>query len=161
MHMEEPILNKPNKDYCAPVHTTEHILNRTMDNMFHCGRAFSAHIELKKSKCDYHFAPDNVPTDEQLKAVEEKVNEVIKQNLPVTTEIVKREEAASRFDLSRLPEEAGEYLRLVHVGDYDVCPCIGEHAQNTSEIESFRIVSSSYDDGVFRLRWKAVPAFKE
>ena len=83
--MEEPILNKPNKDYCAPVHTTEHILNRTMDNMFHCGRAFSAHIELKKSKCDYHFAADSVPTEEQLKAVEEKVNEVIKQNLPVTT----------------------------------------------------------------------------
>jgi alanyl-tRNA synthetase len=126
-----------------------------MDSMFHCGRAFSAHIEQRKSKCDYHFTAESVPTDEQLKAVEAKVNEVIQMKLPVTTEIVKREDAASLFDLSRLPEEAGDYLRLVHVGDYDVCPCIGEHAQNTSEIKSFRIISSSYDDGVFRLRWKA------
>ena len=123
--------------------------------MFHCGRAFSAHIEQRKSKCDYHFEAESVPTEEQLKAVEAKVNEVIQMNLPVTTEIVKREDAASLFDLSRLPEEAGDYLRLVHVGDYDVCPCIGEHAQNTSEIKSFRIISSSYNDGIFRLRWKA------
>lgn len=153
--MEEPILNRPNKDYCAPVHTTEHILNRTMDDMFHCGRSFSAHIEVKKSKCDYHMEPNSVPTQEQLKLVEEKVNQIISMKLPVTTEIVKREDAAASFDLSRLPEEAGDYLRLVHVGDYDTCPCIGAHADNTSEIKSFRIISSSYENGVFRLRWKA------
>lgn len=39
----------------ARMHTAEHILNRTMQNMFGCGRCFSAHINPKKSKCDYRL----------------------------------------------------------------------------------------------------------
>ena len=37
----------------APMHTTEHIVNRTMVNLFGCERAVSAHIERKKSKLDF------------------------------------------------------------------------------------------------------------
>lgn len=154
---EEPVLNAPKKDYDAPMHTTEHILNRTMDTMFGCGRAFSAHVETKKSKCDYHFAEGAVPDTAALAAVEAKVNEVISQNLPVSSKVVSREEAAAIVDLSRLPEDASEMLRLVYVGDYDVCPCIGKHVENTSEIAeigTFRIISSDWNDGVFRLRWR-------
>ncbi len=40
------------------MHSAEHILNQTMDRMFGCGRCFSAHIEKKKSKCDYHYHRD-------------------------------------------------------------------------------------------------------
>ena len=43
------------KRYDPRMHSAEHILNQTMDRMFNCGRCFSAHIEKKKSKCDYHF----------------------------------------------------------------------------------------------------------
>ena len=155
--MEDVVLNSPKKNYYAPSHTTEHILNRTMDNMFGCGRAFSAHIEEKKSKCDYRFADaSKVPDMQQLAAVEQKVNEIIRQNLPVTAKICTREEAAKVADLSKLPPDASEMLRLVCVGDYDVCPCIGLHVENTSEIDKFKIISSSYEDGVLRLRWKLV-----
>lgn len=148
-------LNEPKKDYCEPMHTTEHILNRTMDILFDCGRAFSAHVETKKSKCDYHFEQDKIPTKEMLLQVEAKVNEIIKSNLPVTEKIVTRAEAAKVADLSKLPQDASEMLRLIYVGDYDVCPCIGKHVSNTSEITgTFSIISSDYNDGVFRLRWK-------
>lgn len=154
--MADEVLNAPKKDYCAPMHTTEHVLNRTMDNMFSCGRSFSAHIEAKKSKCDYRFDSDKVPSDEMLSLVEAKVNEVLHQNLPVTDKVVSREEAAKIVDLSRLPEDASEMLRLVYVGDYDVCPCIGKHVVNTAECGTFHILSHDYNDGVLRLRWKLI-----
>lgn len=150
----EPVLNAPKKDYCAPMHTAEHVLNRTMDNAFGCGRSYSAHIEAKKSKCDYRFSADSVPTAEQLAGIAEKVNQVLAQNLPVTAEIVSREAAAKECDLSKLPADASEMLRLVRVGDYDVCPCIGKHVENTSECGAFTLLSHEYKDGTLRLRWK-------
>ena len=150
----EPQLNAPKKDYCEPMHTAEHVLNRTMVNMFGCERSFSNHIEAKKSKCDYHFDEDKVPTAEQLAAVAEKVNEVLHQNLAVTSRIVTREEAATLCDLNRLPEDASEMLRLVYVGDYDVCPCIGAHVENTSECGTFVLGNTRYENGVLRIIWK-------
>lgn len=147
-------LNTPKKDYCEPMHTTEHILNQTMCRHFGCSRAFSAHIESKKSKCDYHFEESAVPSAEALALVEAEVNNIISQNLEVTSRVVSREEAAKLADLSRLPEDASEMVRLVFIGDYDVCLCIGAHVANTSEIGRFHIISSDYKDGVLRLRWK-------
>ncbi|KAB2838028.1 MAG: hypothetical protein F9K45_11875, partial [Melioribacteraceae bacterium] len=67
--------NENPKSYYAPMHTAEHILNGTINKMFGCGRAFSAHIEKKKSKCDYHFTRDL--TAEEIASIEEKVNTVI------------------------------------------------------------------------------------
>jgi Alanyl-tRNA synthetase len=154
--MEEPILNSHNKNEYAPAHTAEHILNRTMVNMFGCPRSRNAHIERKKSKCDYILAA--CPTDEQVAAIEAKVNEVIAASLPVTIEYVPREQAASLVDLSKLPEDASETLRIVHVGEYDDCACIGAHVQNTSEIGSFRIISHDFNEGTWRLRWKVITA---
>ena len=59
--MEEPILNAHNKAEYEPAHTAEHILNRTMVNMFGCPRSRNAHVERKKSKCDYIL--DTCPTE--------------------------------------------------------------------------------------------------
>jgi hypothetical protein len=50
---QEPILNEHNKQEYPPMHTAEHILNQTMVRMFGCPRSRNAHIERKKSKCDY------------------------------------------------------------------------------------------------------------
>jgi len=126
-----------------PVHTCEHILNQTMVHMFGCPRSRNAHIERKKSKCDYIL--DSCPTDEQVKAVEDKVNEVISSNLDVTIRFVSREEAAKIVDLSKLPEDASDTLRIVSIGDYDDCACIGAHVKNTSEIGEFKIHHTQMD----------------
>ena len=138
----------------SPVHTTEHILNRTMVNMFGCPRSRNAHIERKKSKCDY-ILPE-CPTPEQVAAIETKVNEVITSNLDVTVRFVSREEAAGLVDLSKLPEDASETLRIVSIGDYDDCACIGAHVRNTSEIGEFKILSHDFNDGGWRVRWKVI-----
>lgn len=150
--MNEPILNAHNKAEYEPAHTAEHILNRTMVNMFGCPRSRNAHIERKKSKCDYIL--DACPTDEQVAEIEAKVNEVIVASMPVTVEFMNREDAAKIADLSKLPEDASETLRIVRVGDYDDCACIGAHVKNTSEIGEFKIISHDFNEGIWRLRWK-------
>ena len=140
------------KNYDPRMHTAEHILNQTMVRMFNRGRSFSAHIEKKKSKCDYHF--DRNLTEEEISEIEKRVNEVIQKDLPVTEEFLPRSEAEKQFDLSKLPESAGEKIRIIHVGDYDACPCIGAHVKSTAEIGAFKIISTSFNDGVLRIRFK-------
>ena len=134
------------------MHTAEHILNGTMVKLFGCPRSRNAHIERKKSKCDYQLPC--CPTDEQVAQLEVAVNEVIGRNLNVTIEFMPREQAADIVDLSKLPEDASETLRIVRVGDYDACACIGAHVKNTSEIGTFKILSHDYEDGRWRVRWK-------
>jgi len=152
--MEEPVLNAHNKEEYPPMHTAEHILNATMVRLFGCPRSKNAHIERKKSKCDYLLA--EAPSQEQVSQIEYAVNEVISRNLPVTIEFVPREEAAGIVDLSKLPEDVSETLRIVRVGDYDACACIGAHVSNTSEIGTFKILSHDFENGRWRVRWKVL-----
>ena len=152
--MEEPVLNAHNKEEYPPMHTAEHILNGTMVRLFGCHRSRNAHIERKKSKCDYLLAA--CPTEEQVAEIERTVNEVIAQNLDVTIEFMTREQASQIVDLSKLPEDVSETLRIVRVGDYDACACIGAHVKNTSEIGTFKILSHDFEDGRWRVRWKVV-----
>lgn len=148
--MEQEIqLNSHNKQEYPPMHTAEHLLNGTMVKMIGCKRSRNAHIERKKSKCDYPLAQPLTP--EQLQEIENTINNVIGQDLPVTFEFIPASEAAKIYDLERLPEDASEMLRIVHIGDYDACPCVGAHVERTSQIGHFRISSSRYQDGVQRI----------
>jgi len=137
------------------MHTAEHVLNQTMIRMFQSGRCFSAHIEKRKSKCDYRF--DRALEEEEIRQLEEKVNVIIRSDLPVNETFMGREEAEKKFNLDRLPEEAGDLIRIVTVGDYDACPCIGPHVRSTSEVGRFLIGSVSFDEGVLRIRFKLSP----
>lgn len=150
--METPVQNNHNKREYPPIHTAEHILNRTMVNMFHCQRSKNTHIEKKKSKCDYLLNREPLP--EEIAEIEKTVNEVIARNLPVTYEFINRNQAPSDVDLSKLPENAGETLRIVRIGDYDICACIGSHVTKTGEIGIFKILSHDYSEGKWRVRWK-------
>jgi Ser-tRNA(Ala) deacylase AlaX len=143
---------KANKDYNPEMHSAEHILNQTMVRMFNKGRSFSNHIEKKKSKCDYHF--DRNLSEGEIELLNKKVNEIIHQDLKVTEEFLQRDEAIKHFKLSQLPEDAGDTIRIIKIGDYDACPCSGVHVSSTKQIGKFQIISTSYEDGVLRVRFK-------
>lgn len=149
---EAPILNEHNKDEHRPSHTAEHLLNQTMVRMFGCERSKNAHIERKKSKIN--FLLPACPTPGQVSEIENKMNELIALDLPVNYAFVTRGEIPEGVKLDKLPEDASETIRLVCIGDYDVCPCIGQHVASTAEIGSFRITSTSYNDGSFRIVFK-------
>ena len=134
------------------MHTAEHLVNGEMARRFGCGRAFSAHVERKKSKLDYHMP--QALTDADLRSLEDYVNAAIAADVAVTDEYITQAEAMERFDLSRLPDDASDTVRVVHIGDYDQCLCAGTHVERTSMIGRFRISSSRYQDGVQRLVFK-------
>lgn len=151
--MEQEIqLNEHNKAEYPPMHSAEHILNQTMIRLFGCERSKNAHIERKKSKCDYILQEE--PSPEKIIEIEDKVNEVIARNLPITVEFVTRDQLPEGVDLSKLPEDASETLRIVRIGDYDTCACIGQHVKNTSEIGRFKIISTDYENNRLRIRFK-------
>lgn len=149
---ETPILNEHNKDEHRPSHTAEHLLNQTMVRMFDCERSRNAHIERKKSKINFNLP--QCPTQEQIQEIEQKMGQLITSDLPVTYEFVTRDNIPEGVKLDKLPEDASETLRLVRIGDYDVCPCIGQHVESTAQIGSFRITSTSYNEGSFRIVFK-------
>ncbi len=166
--MEEYILNDHNKDEFPPAHTAEHLLNQLMMRMFSCERSNNAHIERKKSKISYIL--DHKPDRKEEREIERQMNELIEQDLPVTFQFVTRAELEgivmeaeedspeSRMDLDRLPTDASDTIRLVRIGDYDVCPCIGKHVRSTSQIGRFEMLGTNWDNDrmAFRIRYKIV-----
>jgi len=140
------------KEIDPKMHSAEHILNQTMVRMFSCGRSFRAHIEKKKSKCDYRF--DRPLTEQEIRKIEKGVNNVIHADMAVTQEFITKEEAQTHYNVERLPQNVADDIRIVKIGDYDACPCSGTHVSSTKEIGEFQIVSVSFDNGVLRIRYK-------
>ncbi len=140
------------KKYDPRMHSAEHILNQTMDRIYQCGRCFNAHIERKKSKCDYRFS--KALSTSEIEEIQIRVNDIIQSDLPVKEDFVSKSEAEDRFNIAKLPPDAGDRIRIVSIGDYDHCPCIGPHVRSTAEIGEFKITSTAFDDGVLRIRYK-------
>jgi Ser-tRNA(Ala) deacylase AlaX len=137
------------------MHSAEHVLNQTMDRKFDCGRCFSAHIEKKKSKCDYRF--DRELSQNEVKEIQSRVNDVIQQNIPVSEKYITRGEAEQHYNTEKLPPDSGDRIRIIQIGDYDACPCIGPHVKSTREIGFLRITTTSFEKGVLRIRFKLSP----
>jgi Ser-tRNA(Ala) deacylase AlaX len=148
----EQQLNEHNKQEYPPMHTAEHILNQTMVRMVGWPRSRTALSERKESQWDYVLPEE--PGEGVLLEVERRVNEVIDQHLPVVIDFLSQAEAKGIVDLSKLPEDVSETLRIVRIGDYDACACIGEHVNNTSEIGHFKLLNCDYADGRLRMRFK-------
>ena len=149
-------LNEHNKEEFPPAHTAEHLLNQTMIRLFGCGRSFNAHVERKKSKMSFRLSQK--PSRQQEKEIERRMNELIAEDLPVNYEFVKREDLPPEIDQERLPADASETIRLVRIGDYDVCPCIGKHVRSTAQIGRFELLGTNWDEQErsFRVRFKIV-----
>lgn len=150
------------KEYDPRMHTAEHTLSGVLIRLYGCPRCFSTHINANKSKVDFHFPHDL--SAEEAAGIAEEVNHVLQSDLPVVARDMPRDEAAKLFSLSRLPESAGDTLRIVYIGSpdtpesvVDACPCIGEHVSHTAECGRFLWVSHEWKSdkgGVLRIRFK-------
>ena len=153
---DEPYLNEHNKEEFPPAHTAEHLLNQTMIRLFGCARSHNAHIERKKSKMSFRL--DHKPDRREEREIERRMNELIEADLPVTFEFVSRDSLPDDVATDRLPADASDTIRLVRIGDYDVCPCIGRHVRSTSQIGRFEMLGTNWDEHerTFRVRFKIV-----
>jgi Ser-tRNA(Ala) deacylase AlaX len=125
-------------------------------------------VERKKSKITYIL--DRKPDRKEEKDIEVRMNELIREDLPVTFEYVTRVELEgmimeadpdspdAKVSLDRLPDNSSDTIRLVRIGDYDVCPCIGKHVRSTSQIGRFELLGTNWDNDkhTFRVRYKIV-----
>lgn len=139
-----------------PAHTAEHLLNQTMIRLFGCGRSINAHIERKKSKMT--FLLDHKPSRQEEREIEREMQRLIDEDLPVSFEFVTQDSLPDGVTLDRLPDDASETIRLVRIGDYDVCPCIGRHVRSTAQIGRFEMLGTNWDEQerTFRVRFKVV-----
>ena len=154
--MEDYILNEHNKEEFPPAHTAEHLLNQTMIRIFGCERSYNAHVERKKSKMSFYL--DHKPTRQEEKEIERQMQQLIDDDLPVNFEFVSRHELPPEVSADRLPQDASDTIRLVRIGDYDVCPCIGRHVRSTAQIGRFEMLGTNWDEHEhsFRVRFKIV-----
>ena len=154
--MEDYILNEHNKEEFPPAHTAEHLLNQTMIRIFGCERSYNAHVERKKSKMSFYL--DHKPTRQEEKEIERQMQQLIDDDLPVIFEFVSRDGLPPEVSADRLPQDASDTIRLVRIGDYDVCPCIGRHVRSTAQIGRFEMLGTNWDEHEhsFRVRFKIV-----
>ena len=154
--MDDIVLNEHHKEEFPAAHTAEHLLNQTMIRLFGCDRSYNAHIERKKSKMSFHLKQK--PSRQEEKQIEVRMNELIAADLPVTFDFVDRNHLPEGVAIDRLPDDASDTLRLVRIGDYDVCPCIGKHVRSTSQIGRFEMLGTNWDEEQrsFRVRFKVL-----
>ena len=74
------------------MHTAEHLVNGAIARMLGCGRAFSTHIEKKKSKCDFHYSRNL--TAEEISSIEREGNDPMASGAEERDEVRRTEEAA-------------------------------------------------------------------
>lgn len=146
--------NEHNKDEFPPAHTAEHLLNQTMVRMYGCQRSNNAHVERKKSKVSYTLPQK--PDRKAEREIEERINQLIADDLPVSYQTTDRKHLPEGIDTSRLPDDASQEIRLVSIGDYDVCPCLGKHVRSTAQIGQFKILGTNWDEAThtYRIRYK-------
>jgi len=150
-HREETAGLLMNERAVTRMHTAEHILTAVMRRLFGSPRKGEAHLGEKKSKCDY-----TVPralTDDDIVAIEDAVNGEIMRNDKVSYEVLPIDAARERYDLWKVPSGA-DAIRIVHIGDFDVTPCSGEHVEHTAQVGKFHIKSYHMkDEETVRIRF--------
>ena len=116
------------------MHTAQHILSGIVFDNFNA-RTVGNQIHADYSRVDFHPVKFS---DEDLKNITQKFNEIISKNLPVKIYEEERESLEKRVNQQRsnldlLPKFITR-LRIVEIEGFDVCPCAGTHVRNTNEI---------------------------
>ncbi|MGE5508959.1 MAG: alanine--tRNA ligase, partial [Chitinophagales bacterium] len=121
-------------------HSATHLLHRALRLTLgeHATQAGSL-VAPERLRFDFnHFAP---VTPEQLRTVERLVNARIRENLPVTTTVMGREEAEAAGAVALFGEKYGKDVRVVKMGDFSQELCGGTHVRHTGELGFFKILA--------------------
>ena len=139
-------------DKTTALHTATHLLHRSLRNVL------GDHVQQKGSnitveRLRFDFTHPDKLTAEQIKEVEDMVNEVIQKNLPVTMEVMSIEAAKSSGALAFFADKYEDQVKVYRVGDFSVEVCGGPHVSHTGELGRFKITKEqSSSAGVRRIR---------
>ena len=123
-------------------HSATHLCQKALKEVL------GAHVEQKGSYVDpyrlrFDFSHFQAMTPEQIREVEDMVNEKIEEALPVVTEVMSLDDAKKSGATALFDEKYGESVRVVEMGEFSKELCGGTHVGNTSEIKNFKILSES------------------
>ena len=134
------IVNKETRMASARNHSATHILHKVLKEVLgdHVNQAGSL-VTPERLRFDVtHF---EAITKEELKVIEEKVNDIILESLNITCENMSISDAKNKGAMALFGEKYGEEVRVVSMGDYSIELCGGTHLTNTSQIGMFKILS--------------------
>lgn len=137
----EGYVDEPRRRKLRRMHTAQHVLSKVVLDEFDAQTAGNQ-IYADRSRID--FEPASF-TDEDVAQIEKQSNAVIEQNLPVEKAEMPRAEAEERTPegrglLDMIPDHV-DPLRMVGIGEFDLCPCGGTHVDHLSEIGRIRITN--------------------
>ena len=141
-HEYELVVNKKFHDKVRKNHTATHLLDQALRDVLgeHTHQAGSL---VEPTYLRFDFTNLGSVTAEDLDKVERIVNEKIWDALPVETVETDIESAKKMGAIALFSEKYGDVVRVVKIGDYSMEFCGGNHADNTSELGLFKIVSES------------------
>ena len=135
-------VNEENRLSTGKNHSATHLLQKALRLVLgdHVEQAGS-YVDAGRLRFDFtHFS---AMTSEEIKKVEDMVNEEIKASLPVITKEMTLEEAKKSGAMALFGEKYGETVRVVSMGDFSTELCGGTHVNNTGVISAFKILSET------------------
>ncbi len=132
-------------------HTATHLLDQALRNILN-SEVKQAGSLVDEEKLRFDFTYPNALSDEEIKCIEDEINEKIREQLPVKKEIMSYKESEEIGAIGLFEDKYKDKVRVVSIADYSKELCGGCHVNNSSEVLMFKIIQeSSAASGIRRI----------